>query len=306
MLPLIGRIADLRGRVPVLVAALVLFAAGLAGHRRWPTTCRAWSPAGSSRGSAAAGWCPATLALVADLYPAERRGVPLGIVSAVQELGSVAGPLFGAVVLAVADWRAIFAINLAVGLVLAAAIRALRHGRRRPASTPGRAGTPRSRAGPARGCCCCSLTLAAGGLVFVRPASLLRDLTWGQLFIPYAGDGRWLTPVGTVAVVAAVLFLVRTPDRRDGRWSTCATGAAAARDADLTGALLLAVALGGVILAFATADPEVQVFSDQGLWYLLGSAAGRRWPSCCTCAAPRRRWCRAARCGVPRPGGRSW
>ena len=35
---------------------------------------------------------------------------------------------------------------------------------------------------------------------------------------------------------------------------------------------MLAVALCGVILAFATADPKVQVFSDQGLWYLLGSA----------------------------------
>ena len=77
------------------------------------------------QGVGGGGLVPATLALVADLYPAERRGVPLGIVSAVQELGSVLGPLFGAVVLAVADWRAIFAINLAVGLVLAAAIRAL-------------------------------------------------------------------------------------------------------------------------------------------------------------------------------------
>ena len=36
---------------------------------------------------------PATLALAADLYPVERRGVPLGIISAVQELGSVLGPL---------------------------------------------------------------------------------------------------------------------------------------------------------------------------------------------------------------------
>src|SRR6478735_6548292 len=61
---------------------------------------------------------------IADLRPAERRGVPLGVVSAVQELGSVLGPLFGALVLAVADWRAIFLVNLAVGLVLAAAIRA--------------------------------------------------------------------------------------------------------------------------------------------------------------------------------------
>ena len=45
----------------------------------------------------------ATLALVADLYPVHRRGVPLGVVSAVQELGSGVGPLFGALVLAVAD-----------------------------------------------------------------------------------------------------------------------------------------------------------------------------------------------------------
>jgi MFS family permease len=44
------------------------------------------------------------------------------------------------------------------------------------------------------------------------------------------------------------------------------------READLVGALFLAAALAGVILAFATADPRIQVFSDQGLWYLVGSA----------------------------------
>ena len=97
----------------------------LAGHRRGLRPARAWSPAGSSRASAAAAWCPATLALVADLYPPHRRGVPLGVVGAVQELGSVLGPLYGALVLAVADWQAIFAINLAVGLVLAVALRSL-------------------------------------------------------------------------------------------------------------------------------------------------------------------------------------
>jgi hypothetical protein len=35
--------------------------------------------------------------------------------------------------------------------------------------------------------------------------------------------------------------------------------------------LLLALALGGVILAFATADPKVEVFSPRGRWYLLGA-----------------------------------
>src|SRR3954469_16506929 len=122
MLPLIGRIADLRGRVPVLAAALVLFALGslvttLAYDLPSMVTGRFLQGVGGG------GLVPATLALVADLYPADRRGVPLGIVSAVQELGSVVGPLFGAVVLAVADWPDIFLINLAVGLVLAATVR---------------------------------------------------------------------------------------------------------------------------------------------------------------------------------------
>ena len=44
------------------------------------------------------------------------------------------------------------------------------------------------------------------------------------------------------------------------------------READLVGAALLSVALGGIILAFATADPEVQVFSPAGLWYLALAA----------------------------------
>jgi hypothetical protein len=42
-------------------------------------------------------------------------------------------------------------------------------------------------------------------------------------------------------------------------------------EADLVGALLLAAALGGVILAFATADPKIEVFSPRGRWYLLGA-----------------------------------
>jgi hypothetical protein len=99
----------------------------------------------------------------------------------------------------------------------------------------------------------------------------LRDLTFGEVFVPFAGESRWLTPVGAVAMVAAALLLVRTltasrplVDLRG--W------AGIAREADLTGALLLAAALSGVILAFATADPRVEVFSDRGLWYLLGGA----------------------------------
>ncbi len=48
-----------------------------------------------------------------------------------------------------------------------------------------------------------------------------------------------------------------------------------ARRTDLLGAALLALALAGVILAFATADPEVSVFSPAGPWFLAGSRRRR-------------------------------
>src|SRR6478672_13250146 len=122
MLPLIGRISDLRGRVPVLVAALLVFAVGsLVTALSYDLTTLVIGR--FLQGVGGGGLIPATLALVADLYPVERRGVPLGVVSAVQEIGSVLGPLYGAVVLSVSDWRVIFVVNLVVGLVLAALIR---------------------------------------------------------------------------------------------------------------------------------------------------------------------------------------
>ena len=268
MLPLIGRIADLRGRLPVLTAALVVFAAGSL------VTALAYDlPSMVSgrflQGVGGGGLVPATLALVADLYPVERRGVPLGIVSAVQELGSVIGPLFGAVVLALADWPVIFAINLAVGLVLATALRATARGEDRGSSL---SRSPQRRRLPDPVAAVLLLvTVVFGAIVFLQPPSLLRDLTWGEYFIPFTGDGRWLTPVGVVPMVALVLLVLRCVTARRPLVDLRGWGRSAL-EADLLGALLLAVALGGVILAFATADPAVQVFSDQGLWYLLGSA----------------------------------
>ncbi|GAB7003848.1 hypothetical protein JCM18899A_13200 [Nocardioides sp. AN3] len=278
MLPLIGRIADLRGRPPVLVAGLVVFAVGslvtaLAYDLPMMVTGRFLQGVGGGA------LVPATLALVADLYPVQRRGVPLGVVSAVQELGSVLGPLFGAVVLAITDWRAIFAVNLVVGLALATAIHRTANGRRwsRPGRRPGADGR-----GAANICArspfdwvgiaLLALMLATGVVLWVRPASLVRDLTWGQLWIPVVGTSDWMTPLGLTTIGAGVLLVVRCLTARrplvDLRgWY------ASAREADLTGAVLLAIALGGIVLAFATADPKVQVMSAQGGWYLLAAGA---------------------------------
>ena len=257
VLPLIGRLADLLGHLPVLVGGLVVFAFGSF------LTALSWDLAAMVvgrffQGLGGGALVPATLALVAALYPAERRGVPLGLVSAVQELGSVLGPLIGAAVLAVADWRAIFVLNLVVGLVLAVAIRRL--GR----SDPGAAARGRPRPD-----LIALLLLLFAGVAFVllaiEPTALVQDLTWGALYVPAAGSTRWLTPLGLVTIIATLGFLVKCGLRPNVRR---VLGRIAA-EVDLLGALLLSFALAGVILAFATADPEVAVFSEQGTWYLV-------------------------------------
>jgi MFS family permease len=280
MLPLIGRIADLRGRTPVLVAALVVFAFGSL------VTAAAYDlgslVAGRFlQGVGGGGLVPVTLALVADLYPANRRGIPLGVVGAVQELGSVLGPLYGAVVLSFGTWRDIFWINLAVGLVLAAAIVTLtRHpdGPERPdPSGPPRQGRNAPDYRGLRGLdwpglLLAGLTLGAMLLVMRQPRGLVTSVSLGGPFVPFRDGGSiWLSQVGALTVVLAVLLLARLllasrplVDLRDW-WRSV-------READLVGAGLLSVALGGIILAFATADPEVQVFSAAGPWY-LGLAA---------------------------------
>ncbi|MGN6252614.1 MAG: MFS transporter [Marmoricola sp.] len=266
MLPLIGRVADLRGRVPVLVGSLLVFAAGslvTAASYDLPSLVLGRFVQGVGGG----GLVPVTLALVADLYPVERRGVPLGVVGAVQELGSVLGPLYGALVLAVGGWRDIFWINLAVGLVLAAAVLARRAGAvgTRPAVR---------RRTDAVSLVLGVLLLAVVLLVMRQPTALVTSVRWGGPFVPFSeGASIWWSPLGLTAVLLAGALLGRlllSPRSVLDRAAWRAT----LREADLPGAGLLAVVLGGIILAFATADPQVQVFSPAGRWCLVVAAVG--------------------------------
>ncbi|MGI9156989.1 MAG: MFS transporter [Marmoricola sp.] len=264
MLPLIGRIADIRGRVPVLVASLVVFAFGsmvtaLAFDLPSVVTGRFLQGVGGG------GLVPATLALVADLYPAERRAVPLGLVSAVQEVGSVLGPLYGAVVLAVADWEGIFWLNLAVGLVLAAA---LTHLHQQSGASKG----PPSRPLPdVWSILLLVVALAALVLILWEPASLYNDVTLGLPFVPVTGNSRWLTPLAMVAILASVALVLRTSSVKRPLVDLRSWAGSFGR-ADPVGAGILALALAGVILAFASADPAKQVFSPIGGLLLAGSA----------------------------------
>ena len=120
VMPLLGRLADSAGRRPVLLGCLAVFAAGSL------VTASAHDLASAVAGRAlqglgGGGLVPVTLALVADLWPAARRGVPLGAIGAAQELGSVAGPLYGALILTVSTWRTIFWLNVPIAAMLTGA-----------------------------------------------------------------------------------------------------------------------------------------------------------------------------------------
>jgi MFS family permease len=270
MLPLIGRVADLRGRLPVLIGSLVLFALGsLVTAASYDLTSMV---AGRFlQGVGGGGLVPATLALVADMYPPSRRGVPLGVVGAVQELGSVVGPLYGALVLALADWQAIFWVNVAVALVLAAALASLR-GRAGRETTLGPPATVATRGARRVDASVSALAVLLLALVLLEPAAWARDVTFGLAFVPLAGQTRWTSPLAVVLYASLALLVVRGLTARRALWDLRGWRTVA-READLTGAALVALALGGIVLAFAAAEPKVQVFAPSGPWLLVGSAA---------------------------------
>jgi DHA2 family multidrug resistance protein len=68
---------------------------------------------------------PLAQALLLDLYPQERHARVLAIWGAVLMTGPVLGPPLGGILTDLASWRAVFVINLPLGLLIIAAVRRL-------------------------------------------------------------------------------------------------------------------------------------------------------------------------------------
>jgi hypothetical protein len=152
-----------------------------------------------------------------------------------------------------------------VGLVLAAVIRQRGRGARA-------AGMPERRRPDWIGMSLSVLALGCVLLVMLAPPRLTEDVTAGLAFLPVVGSGRWLSPLALAAGVLVLLLVLRCLTAADPLLDL-RSWRALLRRVDVLGAALLALALAGVIVAFAAADPEKQLVSPAGPWLLLGSAA---------------------------------
>jgi MFS family permease len=136
--PITGRISDFAGRIPVFTAAMVLFLAGsvlVAISQSLSLMIVGRTLQGLGGGA----MLPVSMALVADVVPRHRRAAALGLVAAVDTFGWVLGPVWGAAVNGLfASWRAIFWLNLPLGIAAAVLLFSTRMqlAPRRPESRP--------------------------------------------------------------------------------------------------------------------------------------------------------------------------
>jgi EmrB/QacA subfamily drug resistance transporter len=214
-----GRFADMFGTRPIILTGLLIFtlASLLTGLAQNETLLMAGR---IGQGAGAALLSPAALAAITSVFHGEERNKALSVWASLGGLGFTAGVLIGGLLTSGPGWRWVFFINVPVGIVLLATIRALA-----PQRHPDR---------PAR--------LDVLGAVTVTAATGL--FIYGLI---NAGDAGW-PDLGTLLPIAAAIVLygvfivversVRTPLMRLNLLS---------RRPVATGAFLMLIAAGVTI-----------------------------------------------------------
>jgi EmrB/QacA subfamily drug resistance transporter len=173
-----GRLADLVGTRPIILTGLVIFtlASLVTGLAQTQTVLLGGRVA---QGAGAALLSPAALAAITSSFHGEERNKALSIWASLGGVGFTAGVLIGGLLTAGPGWRWVFFINVPVGVVLLAAIRAVV-----PPHHPDRVAR-----------------LDVLGAVTVTAATGL--FIYGML---NAGEGGW-TDLGTLLPIAAAIVL---------------------------------------------------------------------------------------------------
>jgi EmrB/QacA subfamily drug resistance transporter len=110
-------LGDRFGRRRMFLIGLAVFTAASAAAAVAPSTSLLIA-ARAIQGAGAAIVTPLTLTLLATAFPAERRGMALGVWSGISGMGVAIGPLVGGAVIGALNWHWIFWINVPIGLLL--------------------------------------------------------------------------------------------------------------------------------------------------------------------------------------------
>ncbi|MEU5264186.1 MFS transporter [Amycolatopsis sp. NPDC021455] len=123
-----GRLGDLFGRARV-------FRIGVAGFVLASLVCAVSGAAGlligarAVQGAAAALIIPQTIGLIRSLFDGDELAKALGTIGPVMGLSAVTGPLLGGLLTQAVSWRAVFLVNVPLGLAVLVAARLLREDR---------------------------------------------------------------------------------------------------------------------------------------------------------------------------------
>ncbi|WP_448191281.1 MFS transporter [Azospirillum sp. sgz301742] len=223
----VGRLGDRIGRRRLLLAGIVLFTAAscLCG-----VTSTLWLliAARAAQGLGAAIMMALTMAFVGQTVPKARTGSAMGLLGTMSAIGTALGPSLGGVLIAGFGWRAIFLINLPLGVLAF-----LLAGRQLPADRKAQTADP------------------AG---FDHPGTLLLALTLGAYALAMTiGRGNFGPLNGALllaAVVGAGLFVLA-----ESRATSPLIQLAMFRDPVLSAGLTMSMLVSTVMMATLVVGP---------------------------------------------------
>lgn len=197
-----GRLGDIVGRRRLLLAGIVLFTAASVLCATAPTL---WLlvAARAAQGLGAAVMMALTMAFVGETVPKARTGSAMGLLGTMSAVGTALGPSLGGVLIAGFGWRALFAVNVPLGLL--ALLLAWRH---LPADRQAMAGKPGF---DAVGTLLLALALAAYALAVTLGRGSFGVLNMVLLLAAVLGVGLFVLAESRVASPLVRLAMFREP-----------------------------------------------------------------------------------------------
>ena len=209
----VGRLGDVIGRQRLLLAGIVLFTAASVLCGVAPTL---WLlvAARAAQGLGAAVMMALTMAFVGETVPKARTGRAMGLLGTMSAIGTALGPSLGGVLIAGPGWRAIFLVNLPLGVL--AFVLARRH---LPVDRQ-RAETDRTRF-DALGTLLLALTLAAYALAMTMGRGRFGPLNLALLLAAALGAGLFVLAEARATSPLIRLAMFRDP-ALSASFATCA------------------------------------------------------------------------------------